>query len=127
VSSIVLTFPIMEGKVEDWRLFCQELSDTHQTLYEASRVALGITHERLALVETPYGATAINSIEASDIDRTLSKMLTSNLEFDVWYRKKVQELYDIDLAGYIQFEQREPLSVNPDVLFEWVLPAKVGQ
>ena len=126
MSSIILTFPILEGKVEAWRRFCQELSDVHRKAYETSRLRLGITFERLALVETTYGATAINSLEAFDIDRTLSEMITSDLEFDIWYRKQVQELYGIDLAGYIQLEQREPILENQDVLFEWASHEKVS-
>ena len=49
MPGIVLTFPILPGKVEAWRRFCQELAGSRSTLYEASRRRLGITRERMAL------------------------------------------------------------------------------
>ena len=33
MSGIVLTFPILAGKVEAWRRFCQELSGSRLKLY----------------------------------------------------------------------------------------------
>ena len=43
MSGIVLTFPILAGKVEAWRRFCQEISGSRRQMYEASRQRLGIT------------------------------------------------------------------------------------
>ena len=57
VPGIVLTFPILAGKVEAWRRFCQELAGSRSILYEASRRRLGITCEQMALLETAFGAT----------------------------------------------------------------------
>ena len=64
MSGIVLTFPILAGKVEAWRRFCQELAGSRRKPYEASRQRLGITRERLALVETAFGSTAVTIMEA---------------------------------------------------------------
>ena len=50
MPGIILTFPIVAGKVEAWRRFCQELSGSRRQMYEASRQRLGITCERMALV-----------------------------------------------------------------------------
>src|SRR5688572_22750944 len=54
MSGLVLTLPIAAGKVEAWRRFCQELSGSRQQLHAASRRRLGITSERLVLVETAF-------------------------------------------------------------------------
>ena len=64
MPGIVLTFPILAGKVEAWRRFCQELSGSRRRMYEASRQRMGITRERLALVETAFGSTAVTTLEA---------------------------------------------------------------
>lgn len=124
MSGIVLTFPILAGKVEAWRRFCQELSGSRQKTYEASRQRLGITRERLALVETAYGSTAVTTLESPDMDGALGQIITSLLPFDVWYRERLLELHGVNLAGYEQFAQPVPLPQNQKVHFEWTLNSK---
>ncbi len=119
MSGIVLTFPIKSGKVEAWRRFCQELSGTRRQMYEASRLRLGITRERLALVETAFGSAAVMTFESSDIGRALGQIIGSALPFDLWYREQVQELYGVNLAGYEKFLQPVQLPVDQQVHFEW--------
>ena len=121
MSGIVLTFPILDGKVEAWRRFCQELCGFRRKPYEASRQRLGITRERLALVETAFGATAVTTLEAPDVAQALGQIIASILPFDVWYREKLQELHGVNLAGYEQFAQPTPLPPNQELLFEWTL------
>ena len=125
MSGIVLTFPILSGKVEAWRRFCQELAGSQRQLYEASRQRLGITRERMVLVETAYGSTAATTLEAPNVDQALGQIITSNLPFDLWYRERVQELHGINLVGYDQFVQSVPPSQNQELLFEWTLTSRV--
>jgi hypothetical protein len=121
MSGIVLTFPILDGKVEAWRRFTQELCGFRRKPYEASRYRLGITHERLALVETAFGATAVTTLEAPDVAQALGEIIISELPFDIWYREQLQELHGVNLAGYQQFAQPSPLPPNQELLFEWTL------
>jgi phosphoserine phosphatase len=95
-------------------------------MYEASRQRLGITCERLALVETAFGSTAVTTLEAPDVAEALGHIIASNLSFDVWYRERLQELHGVNLAGYEQFSQRAPLPPNQELLFEWTLNSSVG-
>ncbi len=126
MSGIVLTFPILNGKVEAWRRFCQELCGFRRKPYEASRQRLGITREQLVLVETAFGATAMTTLEAPDVAQALGQIIISVLPFDVWYREKLQELHGVNLAGYEQFAQPTPLPPNQELLFEWTLNSNVG-
>jgi hypothetical protein len=126
MAGIVLTFPILADKVEAWRRFCQELAGSRRKLYEASRQRLGITRERLALVETAYGSNAVTTLEAPDIARALGQIIASNRSFDVWYRERLKEMHGIDLAGYEQFSQRMPLPGNQEVHFEWSVSPDAG-
>jgi hypothetical protein len=121
MSGIVLTFPILAGKVEAWRRFCQELSGSRRMMYEASRQGMGITRERLVLVETAYGSTAVTTMEAPDLGQVLGQIIASELPFDIWYRERLQELHGVNLAGYEQFLQPTPLPNNQELLFEWTL------
>ena len=125
MSGIVLTFPILSGKVEAWRRFCQELSGSRRLPYEASRQRMGITRERLALIETPFGATAVTTLEAPDVDRALGQIIASETPFDVWYRERLQKLHGINLAGYERFTQPTPVPDNQELLFEWTLNSSV--
>jgi hypothetical protein len=126
MAGIVLTFPILADKVEAWRRLCQEMAGSKRKSYEASRQQLGITRERLALVETAYGSTAVTTLEASNIDRALGQIIASTSTFDIWYRERLKDLHGIDLAGYEQFSQREPLPDNQEVHFEWSLNPNIG-
>ena len=121
MPGIVLTFPILDGKVEAWRRFCQELSGSRLQTYLSSRRRMGITHERLALVEAAFGATAVTTLEAPDVSQAFGKIIASRLPFDVWYRERLQELHGINLVGYEQFAQPMSLPPNQEVHFEWTL------
>ena len=121
MSGIVLTFPILAGKVEAWRRFCQELSGSRRKMYEASRERLGVTRERLALVETTFGSTAVTTLEAPDMGQALGQIITSELPFDIWYREKLKELHGVNLDSYQQFAQQTPLPQNQKVHFEWTM------
>jgi hypothetical protein len=122
MSGIVLTLPIVAGKVEAWRRFCQEMSGSRGAEHEASRRGQGFTSERLTLVETPYGAEAITAFEAHEMGSAVEQLLTSNQPFDRWYRNQIQILHGISLTGYEQFSQSPPLLENQEMLFEWMLP-----
>jgi hypothetical protein len=126
MSGIVLTFPIVAGKVEAWRRCCPEMSGSRRQAYEASRRELGITRERLALVETAFGSAAVTTLEADDVGRALGQIISSNLPFDLWYREQVQALHGINLTRYADFSQRAPPPENQELLFEWVLPSSAG-
>lgn len=121
MSGIVLTFPILAGKEEAWRRFCQELSGSRRTMYQASRHRLGITLERLALVEGAFGSAAVTTLEAPDVNRALGQIINSVSPFDIWYREQLQELHGINLAGYEQFAQQAPTPLNQELFFEWTL------
>lgn len=127
MAGIILTFPIMAGKVEAWRRFCQEMSGSRRHMYETSRQRLGITRERMALVETAFGSAAVTTLEAPDVDRALGQIIASKLPFDRWYREKVQELHGINLAGYELFLQQTPLPPNQELIFEWTLLSSAGE
>ncbi len=121
ISGIVLSFPILAGKVEAWRRFCQELSGSRRKQYETSRQLLGITRERMSLKETPYGATSITTLESPDIAQALGNLMTSTRSFDTWYRQRLRELHGVDLSGYEQYSQPWPLPQDQQVYFEWML------
>ncbi len=127
MPGIVLTFPIVAGKVEAWRRFCQEMSGSRRLMYEASRRRLGITREQLALVETAFGSAAVTTLEAGDMGLALGQIIVSDLPFDRWYREQMQELHGVNLDSYADFLQPAPLPMKQELLFEWTLPSRVDE
>jgi hypothetical protein len=97
MSGITLTFPIVAGKVEAWRRFCQEMS-----------------------------SAAVTTLEADDVGLALRQIITSNLPFDRWYREQMQELHGVNLDGYEVFSQQAPPE-DQELLFEWASPSSVGE
>ena len=122
----VLTLPIVAGKVEAWRRFCQEISGSRLPMYEASRRRLGITRERLALVKTAFGSAAVITLEAQDVGQALGQLITSDFPFDCWYREQLQELHGVNLAGYEHFAKPAPPPQNQELLFEWTHSASAS-
>jgi len=120
MPGIVLTFPILAGKVEAWRRFCQEMAGSRRRPYEASRRSFGITREQWALVESAYGSVAVTTLEAADMALALNLIAASEMPFDAWYRERVQELHGVSLAGYDHGAQPAPPPQKQEVLFEWV-------
>jgi hypothetical protein len=119
MPGIVLTFPILAGKTEAWRRFCQELAGSRKPMYEASRRRLGITCEQMALVETAFGSASVTTFEARNLGRTLGQIITSDLPFDCWYRERLEELHGVNLTQYEQFAQPAPAALPQELLFEW--------
>ena len=122
MPGIVLTFPILAGKIEAWRRFCQELSGSRLQLYEASRRRLGITCERMALLETSFGSASTTTLEAPNIAQVLTELIVSARPFDRWYREQLEELHGVNLAWYEKFAQPEEPTQPREILFDWSTP-----
>jgi hypothetical protein len=125
MTGLVLTLPIAAGKVEAWRRFCQELSGSRRQRYEASRRRLGVTRERLALVESAAGSAAVTTLEAHDVGQVLAEMMASELPFESWYRERMQAVYGFSLKRYEQFARLMPAAPPQELLFEWTAPAEL--
>ena len=122
MPGVVLTLPIAAGKVEAWRRFCQELSGSRRQQYEASRRRLGITAERLALIESQMGSASVTTLEASDVGLALTQMIGSSHPFETWYRGRLQDLHGVNLTHYEEFAVPTPPAHPQELLFEWKLP-----
>lgn len=95
MPTVSLTLPILPGKNESWRRFCQEIDGARRGAYEASRRRLGIVRETLRLVETRQGEAVLLTIEAADLGDALSGIASSSAPFDRWFRHKLQRLHGL--------------------------------
>lgn len=98
MASLASAFPILPGKTEQWKHFCQEMAGPRRSEYEASRNRLGVTREVVYLQQTPQGEMAVVYVEAQNIPRIFEGFGTSQEPFDVWFRQQVKDIHGVDFT-----------------------------
>ncbi len=95
---LAFVLPILPGKQEAWRRFCQELLESRRCEYEESRRCLGITKEAQWLTRVAQGEMAIVYLEVEHPELVFPTLAASPLPFDHWFRQKMRELHGFDVA-----------------------------
>jgi hypothetical protein len=98
MASLASAFPILPGKIEQWKHFSQEIAGSRHSAHEASRKRLGITREVAYLQQTPQGDLAVVYIEAANIPRVFEGFASSQEPFDVWFREQVKQIHGLDFS-----------------------------
>lgn len=115
MASFASAFPMLPGKTEQWKHFCQQMAGPRRSEYEASNQRLGITRAVVSLQQTPQGDMAVVYLEAQDIPRVFEGYRSSQELYDVWFREQIKDIHGVD------FSQPLPGPL-PEVVIEW--PAK---
>ncbi|HEX2909771.1 MAG TPA: hypothetical protein VH186_03115 [Chloroflexia bacterium] len=105
--------PILPGKLEHWRRFCQELLGIYQEEYRASRERLGITREYAWLQATPEGEMVIYYLEGVSPGQLFGVLANSSQPFDRWLLEQLAELHGFE-PGCPDFE-----ATHNELVFEW--------
>jgi hypothetical protein len=111
-SALACVLPILPGKQEAWRRFCQELAGSRHCEYELSRQQLGITKEGIWFAQMPQGEMAIVYLEIEYPELVISRLATSGLPFDRWFRSQLLELHGLDVL-------HPPSKPCSEVIFIW--------
>src|SRR5579864_3746223 len=98
MASLAIAFPILPGKTDQRKHFCQEMVGPRRSEYEASRKRLGETREVAYLQQTPQGDMVLVYSEAQDVQRVFEGFGRSQEPFDVWFREQVKEIHGVDLS-----------------------------
>ena len=98
MAVLAFALPILPGKQEAWRRFCQELLESRYCEYEEARRHLGITREITWFAQTVQGEMAIVYLEADFPEQIFPGLLESDLPFDGWFRQQLLELHGFDVA-----------------------------
>ncbi len=112
MTALTVVLPLLPGKQEAWRRFCQALQGSRRCEYEAWREWMGITKEEAWLSQTLQGDLVRIHLEAERPEHVLACLATSNRPFDRWFREQVLELHGLDMMQLV------PASAH-ELIFVW--------
>lgn len=111
-ASLACVLPILPGKQEAWRRFCQALEGSRHDEYEWSRQRLGIIKECICFAQMTQGEMAIVYLEMERPERVIAQLATSSVPFDCWFRSQLLDLHGFDVSQMLS----KPCS---EVMFLW--------
>jgi hypothetical protein len=97
-SRIAFAGPILPGKEERWRRFLQELEGSRREEYGGLRRRLGIRRQRVWIVRTPRGETAVSYLECEESGSIAARLAASTHPFDVWLKGRLSEFHGCDFT-----------------------------
>lgn len=110
-SGVGFAGPILAGREEGWRRFLQELAGSRREEYDDLRRRLGITGQKVWLVRTRRGETAVSYLECEEPGRIAARLAASTEPFDVWLKSRLAEFHGCDFA-------RPDPGWSPELVFE---------
>lgn len=112
MAVLAFALPILPGKQEAWRRFCQELLESRFCEYQESRQRLGITREVTWFAQTKQGEMAIVYLEADYPEQVFPNLGESDLPFENWLKQQLLELHGIDL-------EKRPYGLPHELIYIW--------
>jgi hypothetical protein len=115
VAVLAFALPILPGKQEAWRRYCQELQESRSSEYEASRRRLGISREVTWFARTAQGEMALVYMEVAQPERVFVALAASDLPFDEWFRQQLLEIHGFDVTS-------RPRDLACELIYSWQAP-----
>jgi hypothetical protein len=97
MDHICLVLPIQPGRAEDAREFMRELDASRKADYVRSEERIGITKEVWFLSESAGRETLVAYMETGDFASALALFSQSRDEFDMWFKRRLEESTGVDL------------------------------
>lgn len=92
--------PIAPGKLDAWEAWIAELKGPRKAEFDDMNQRMGLTGHRVWLQQTPDGHhLAIIVHDGPGADAFMGKVMTSDHEFDAWFRGNVAEVHGMDLSA----------------------------
>jgi hypothetical protein len=95
--SLILA-PIADGKMGTWKQWAAELEQSKSQEFKNFNSRYGLTRHSAWLAETPAGPVAAVLHEGPGSDDFMSKLATSDHDFDIWFRESITEIHNIDFT-----------------------------
>ncbi len=96
-TTLIIMVPLLPGKQEAWRQFCQTLQGSRRHEYEGCLQRLGITKQEAWLSQTRHGDLVRIHLQVKQCEQMVTVLATSHHLFDSWLRKQLLELHGLDL------------------------------
>ena len=93
MKSLLVTAPIVPGKLEAWRRFVAAVLGERRTAYEAAIREGGLTRLRVWLHRGPEGDAAVVQYDGAAPERFLERIMTATDEFANWFRAQGAECH----------------------------------
>lgn len=99
-SSLIVMLPLLPGKQEAWRRFCQALEGSRRGEYGDSLQRMGITRQEVWLSQTLQRDLVHLHLQVDHHEGVVTTWASSVRPFDRWLRKQVRELHGLDLTQF---------------------------
>ena len=100
MTAMLMTAPILTGKVDAWRRFVGALLGERHDVYRAAIRAAGLDRLRVWLQNGPDGAAAATILfEGPAPERFLQGVATGADDFSAWFRASLAEAHGIDMSA----------------------------
>jgi hypothetical protein len=93
-----IAFPILPGKMEQFKQFLNELNDNRKDSYRQSRQKLNV-RERVFLQQTPQGDMVIVTFTGDNPKEAAMHLGDADDEFNRWFKQQVKEIHALDLEN----------------------------
>ncbi len=103
-EGVAFTVPLLAGKIDAARAFCQEAYEARRDELTESRRALGAHREEVFLQRTPMGELITVYNEGEDMTGANEAFAASQSPFDRWFKDRLKELF----PRFVDFDQPLP-------------------
>ncbi len=97
VTGVILA-PIIEGKLDAWKSWIQELEGPQKDALADFNQRYGLTRHAAWLAETPAGPMAVVLHEGPGSDDLMPKLAASQNEFDVSFEQSLLGIHGLDVT-----------------------------
>jgi LmbE family N-acetylglucosaminyl deacetylase len=105
VAVYCFTQLIQPGKRDEAKAIFEEIRETRQSEYEASRRRLGIREEKVWFQSLPEGDMAVVYWEGDDPRAALQEFASSEDPFDEWLKERGREVYHFEPSQTLEADE----------------------
>ena len=114
MKSLVVTAPILPGKLDTWNRFVSVTLKDRRQEYETAIVDSGLTRIRVWHQHGPDGADlAVVLYEGATPEKFLRRIATSDDDFSTWFREGLVQCHGMDLSAPPPPPPRQVIDVSP--------------
>jgi hypothetical protein len=114
MNSLLITAPILAGKLETWSRFISTMLKDRRQDYETAIVEGGVKRLRLWHQQGPTGADlAVILYEGPAPEKFLQRIATSNDDFSIWFREGLLQCHGMDFSAPPPPAPRQVIDVTP--------------